>query len=172
MNPTERVLLSLGSNVGDSLENLVQAVCLLEKKGIRICKVSGIYVTEPIGYVEQDDFLNMAVQGETALGPQALLERCQEIEYALGRVRKIHGGPRTIDIDILLFGQTRIREDRLIIPHPKMGERAFVLVPLREIAPEIFERLQFSVPPQRVCLKYSRADVTMKLQSCGLSFRC
>ncbi|OGC30620.1 2-amino-4-hydroxy-6-hydroxymethyldihydropteridine diphosphokinase [candidate division WOR-1 bacterium RIFOXYB2_FULL_48_7] len=128
--------LGLGSNVGDREEYIEQAVFLLEKNpNIEVAKRSSNYETEPEGGVEQPPFINAAIEIRTKLSPQKLLDVCQEIETALGREREMEWGPRTIDIDILLYGDQVVSEDRLQIPHPLLHERAFVLKPLREIAP-------------------------------------
>lgn len=102
-------------------------------------KVSSFYETEPVGYVDQPDFLNLCVEIQTELSPKAVLERGLAIEQQLHRVRKERWGPRTLDIDILLYGDQIIEEQDLTIPHPRMTERAFVLIPLQEIAPNKIE---------------------------------
>lgn len=130
-------LLGLGSNLGDRRANLQQALRLLAEHG-RVRAVSSIYETEPVGYAEQDDFLNACVWLETERTPEALLEVCHEIDQALGRVRVFPNGPRTIDVDILLWrdhARMLVREQAPTIPHPRMHERRFVLEPLAEIAP-------------------------------------
>ncbi|MDD5594261.1 MAG: 2-amino-4-hydroxy-6-hydroxymethyldihydropteridine diphosphokinase [Candidatus Margulisbacteria bacterium] len=131
-----KVYLGLGSNVGDREEYIEQAIFLLEKNpDIQVIKRSSNYETEPEGGTEQPPFINSAVAIITKLPPEKLLEVCQEIETALGRDREMEWGPRTIDIDILLFEDQIISEDKLQIPHPLMHERMFVLKPLKEIAP-------------------------------------
>ncbi len=132
---SETVYLSLGSNLGNRVANLEQALHVLPNDYLTVCTVSSMFETEPVGYQEQPWFLNMALAAETRLSPRELLERCLEVERRLGRVRSIAGGPRTVDIDILLFGNRVIREEDLVIPHPRMIERRFVLQPLSEIAP-------------------------------------
>ena len=123
--------LSLGSNVGDRLDNLKRAVSLLEKpKEVQVLEVSPVFETAPVGYKEQDDFLNICVKIETSLEPLALLSACQRIEETLHRKRTIRWGPRTIDVDILTYGDVRMNTPRLTIPHPRMEERGFVQVPL------------------------------------------
>ncbi len=123
--------LSLGSNMGDRMDNLTKAVrMLMEDPKISNVKCSPVFETDPVGYTEQDPFLNICVRLETSLSPVALLDLCQKIESALHRVRKIHWGPRTIDLDILTYGQERIDTKRLTVPHPRMEERGFVQVPL------------------------------------------
>ena len=132
------IYLSFGSNLGNKLENIRQALKLLnETNGIKITKASSIYETAPVGGVEQDYFLNGVCELETELTPYELLEAIQSIEYALKRVRKVHWGPRTLDLDILLFEDTVMNEARLTIPHPYMHERSFVLIPMNEIAPGV-----------------------------------
>lgn len=130
--------LSLGSNIGNRLEHLVQAVRLLyDHPSISVKKVSSVYETEPIGLTEQAKFLNIAVELETTLTATELLSACQFIENKLGRMRKIRWGPRTVDLDILLYNQETIQLENLIIPHLRMQERAFVLIPLIEINSEL-----------------------------------
>ncbi|MDD4179383.1 MAG: 2-amino-4-hydroxy-6-hydroxymethyldihydropteridine diphosphokinase [Candidatus Margulisbacteria bacterium] len=130
------VYLSLGSNVGDREEYIEQAVFLLEKNpNIQVAKRSSNYETEAEGGADQPPFINAAVEIRTKLPPHKLLEICQEIETALGRERELEWGPRTIDIDILLYEGEIVSDDKLQIPHPLMHERLFVLKPLKEIAP-------------------------------------
>ncbi|TMZ46481.1 2-amino-4-hydroxy-6-hydroxymethyldihydropteridine diphosphokinase [Klebsiella pneumoniae] len=129
------VYLGLGSNLGDRLNHLQQAVEQLQAHPeIRVTRVSSIYETVPVGPVEQPDFLNMVVAAETTLAPEELLSAVQEIEQRLHRVRTIRWGPRTLDIDILLYGERVLRQEGLTLPHPRMEERAFVLIPLLEVA--------------------------------------
>lgn len=131
------VYLSLGTNIGERQENLKKAVQLLnENKSITIEAISSIYETAPVGYVDQPNFLNIALYIKTELNPQDTLAVCQSVENALGRVRDIRWGPRIIDLDILLYNDENIETDHLLVPHPRMFERAFVLVPLLEIAKE------------------------------------
>jgi 2-amino-4-hydroxy-6-hydroxymethyldihydropteridine diphosphokinase len=127
--------LALGSNVGDREEYIEQACFLLEKNpNIHVAKRSSNYETEAEGGGEQAPFINAAIEIRTKLDAHKLLEVCQEIETALGRERESEWGPRTIDIDILLYDGDIISDDKLQIPHPLMHERMFVLKPLREIA--------------------------------------
>lgn len=133
-----QVFISLGANIEPRKKYLDQALKQLsEHKSITIIRKSSIYETAPVGYVDQANFLNMAVQFETSLSPKNLLNYCQKIEQNLGRKRDIRFGPRTIDLDILLYNQESIKTERLIIPHPRMHKRAFVLIPLHEIAPHL-----------------------------------
>ncbi|MEK8132987.1 2-amino-4-hydroxy-6-hydroxymethyldihydropteridine diphosphokinase [Paenibacillus filicis] len=123
--------IGLGSNIGDRSNYLSEAIRLLaEEESIELASRSGIYETEPVGYVDQDAFLNMVVAVTTSLSSSELLERMQRVEQRLGRKREIHWGPRTIDLDLLLFGDVHQDAPDLILPHPRMMERAFVLVPL------------------------------------------
>lgn len=131
-----QVYISLGTNIEPREKYIDEAIKQLSKhKNITIVEKSPIYETAPVGYVDQADFLNMVVQISTSLLPTDLLDYCQRIEKNLGRERRIRYGPRTIDLDILVYNKENIKTDRLIIPHPRMHERAFVLIPLQEIAP-------------------------------------
>ncbi|MBI5400250.1 2-amino-4-hydroxy-6-hydroxymethyldihydropteridine diphosphokinase [Candidatus Saganbacteria bacterium] len=130
------VYLSLGSNVGDREEYIEQANFLLEKNPrIQVVKHSSNIETEAEGGANQPPFINSAVMIKTSLPPHQLLDVCQEIETTLGRERELEWGPRTIDIDILLYGDEIVSDEKLQIPHPLLHERMFVLRPLREIAP-------------------------------------
>lgn len=132
------VFISLGSNIGDRKKNILEAIRLLDNPpDITVEKKSSLYSTDPIGYVGQDWFLNSVVEIITRLSPRDLLSRCQAIEEQMGRVRTMPWGPRIIDLDILLYGGEIIEDDELIIPHPHLHRRGFVLVPLAEIAPDI-----------------------------------
>ncbi|MEJ6400471.1 2-amino-4-hydroxy-6-hydroxymethyldihydropteridine diphosphokinase [Nicoliella lavandulae] len=126
--------LSLGSNLGDKLSELQAAIDLLnQNKAVHVTKVSDVYQTSPVGGVKQDDFYNIAAQIDTTLSASLLLELIHKIEHQLHRVRKIHWGPRTLDIDIILFGDAHIHTEDLIIPHPEMNNRKFVLQPIIQI---------------------------------------
>ena len=129
------VYFSLGSNVGDRAKNLHQAIVALREPGIKVTRISSTYETEPVDYLDQPWFLNIAVQAETELAPTALLETLRGIETKMGSKKEIAKGPRLIDIDILLFGDEVVEERGLKIPHPAMHQRRFVLEPLAEIAP-------------------------------------
>jgi len=147
------VYLSLGSNLGDREANLGAALDLLKPR-----RVSPIYETEPMDYTAQGYFLNLAAELETELMPMRLLARTQRIERELGRVRGVPKGPRTLDIDILFYGASIIRSARLEVPHPRIAERRFVLVPLADLAPDLrhpvthrtVRELLASAPPARV----------------------
>jgi 2-amino-4-hydroxy-6-hydroxymethyldihydropteridine diphosphokinase len=132
----EKVYLALGSNRGDREQQLEQARNLVAE-AVQIEAVSPIYITEPWGYQDQDDFLNQVIEGSTELEPLELLRFVKEIEEQMGREETFRYGPRVIDLDILLFGQRTCSGPDLEIPHPRMTERAFVMIPLRDLAPEL-----------------------------------
>jgi len=128
------VYLGLGSNLGDRLENLRRAIQELRAAGVAVGRGSSVYESEPVDYTAQPRFLNAVVEAETELMPRQLLRRLQHIERRLGRRRGVPGGPRTIDIDILVFGEHVMHTAALTIPHPRLAERRFVLQPLCELA--------------------------------------
>jgi 2-amino-4-hydroxy-6-hydroxymethyldihydropteridine diphosphokinase len=128
--------LGLGSNVGDRLAYLQQGVDRLEEeRRIRVDAVSSIYETAPVGGPPQDPYLNMALRVATTASPHGLLRACQRAERAAGRVRTVPWGPRTLDVDVLLYADRRIATRRLVVPHPRLVERPFALIPLIEVAP-------------------------------------
>jgi 2-amino-4-hydroxy-6-hydroxymethyldihydropteridine diphosphokinase len=130
--------IALGSNIGDRLYYLREAVKMLDShEQIFVAATSSIYETEPVGYVNQDKFLNMVIKIYTTLSPFALLDVTQKIEQTFGRKREIRWGPRTLDLDILLYNHENIETEQLIIPHPRMAERAFVMIPLLELNQDI-----------------------------------
>ena len=130
-------VLGIGTNIGDRLENIYAAVAALRHlPGTNVKAVSGIYQTTPVGYSEQPDFFNADVLVDTQLSAHALLGACLGIEAAMGRVRQFTNGPRIIDLDLVLYGEDRICDAELTVPHPRMGERAFVLVPLLDLFPD------------------------------------
>ncbi len=130
------VFLSIGSNIGDRMTNLRQALGLIEKNIGKVAKKSHIYETQPWGEPNQDAFLNQVVMINTSLEPREMLEKITRIEREMGRERKEKWGPRIIDVDILFYGKRIIRDKGLEIPHPELHKRGFVLVPMMEIAPE------------------------------------
>jgi 2-amino-4-hydroxy-6-hydroxymethyldihydropteridine diphosphokinase len=126
--------LGLGSNLGDRLDTLQRALDLLAAEpGIAVQRTSRVWETDPVGGPEQPDFLNVVAEIDTVLEPHDLLEAVNRVEAALGRTRAVHWGPRTIDIDILLIDGLKIDDDRLTVPHPRMHQRAFVVMPLLEL---------------------------------------
>lgn len=130
--------LGLGSNLGDRRRNIEGAIKLMaQRKNIKVREVSSLYETEPVGYEDQRWFINGVLKVETTLKPRELLEALKEIEEALNRKRDLRWGPRTVDLDILLYDDLKIEAQDFVIPHPEMHRRAFVLVPLAEIAPDL-----------------------------------
>ncbi len=134
------VYLGLGANTGDRMQNIRRALALLSEQ-VSIEKLSSIYETEPRGYTEQPRFLNAVCRGVTSLVPQGLLSLAKGIEVSLGRSPGFRDAPRTIDIDILLYDDVVMESPELVVPHPRLRERAFVLVPLAEIAPDLVHPL-------------------------------
>lgn len=131
------VVLGLGSNLGDREAAIAGALDRLATRGFRRTLVSSLYLTEPVGGPPQEWFMNAVAAGETALGPDELLAACLAVELELGRVRREPNGPRTIDVDILLYGDLRRDAPAPIVPHPRLHERRFVLEPLAEILPDL-----------------------------------
>ncbi|NWG14550.1 MAG: 2-amino-4-hydroxy-6-hydroxymethyldihydropteridine diphosphokinase [Acidobacteria bacterium] len=163
----ERVFISAGSNLGDRQANLERALVTLDMKGVLLKKRSSLFETEPVGFRDQPWFLNMAVEVETYMPALDLLKVCHEIENAHGRVRTFRGAPRSLDLDILFYGDRVIHTDGLRIPHPRLTERRFVLEPLAEIAPEFVHpllgesvrRLLEVCPDIAVVRPFNRGDV-------------
>ena len=135
MDRARHVFLGLGSNLGDREVNLRRALAELESPTLHLLRTSSIYETEPIGFLDQGWFLNLAAEFETDLFPKQLLARLQRVERSMGRHRTVKDGPRIIDIDILLYGSSVIKSDELEVPHPRYRERRFTLAPLAELAP-------------------------------------
>lgn len=132
----ETAYLGLGSNLGDRLDFLQQAVDALHAdERSHVLMVSSVYETAPVGGPEQGAYLNIAVRLATRRSPARLLRLCQQVEAALGRQRRQRWGPRTVDVDILLYGPRTVERKDLQIPHPRLAERAFALIPLIEVAP-------------------------------------
>lgn len=125
--------IGIGSNLGDRLDNLRRALQLLEDRGVRVLRSSRVYETDPIGGPPQPDYLNAVIEVETEGTARDLLETCRETERALGRAREERWGPRVIDLDVLTFGTEEIDDPDLQLPHPRMHERGFVLIPLLEL---------------------------------------
>ena len=133
----KKVYLSLGSNIGNREKNLQDAVDRLSSANLRVLRISSVYETEPMDRRDQPWFLNLVAEAETSLYPLQLLQRTQRVEMDLGRKRLAAKGPRTIDIDILLYGNSVIHSAPLEVPHPRLSERRFVLEPLAELAPDL-----------------------------------
>lgn len=137
INDWHTAYIGLGSNIGDRERYLNEALQSMNCRQSRLVKVSRFYSTKPVGYTEQKDFLNCVAKLKTRLTPGELLRFLQNIERCLKRERTVKWGPRTIDLDILLYDDRIINEETLEVPHPRMHERLFVLVPLAEIAPDV-----------------------------------
>lgn len=134
----EQVFLGLGANLGDPVSMLSRALEALDAlDGVAVTAASSFYRTSPIGVTDQPDFINLAAEGQTHLAPDEFMSAILKVERKLGRIRTERWGPRTIDIDLLLYGAREIDSPILRIPHPRMLQRRFVLVPLLEIAPEL-----------------------------------
>ncbi len=132
-----RAYLALGSNVGDRLGHLRQAVALLTStQGITLQRVASLYETEPVGVRDQPWFLNTVVELSTDLSPHQLLGVAKQVERSVGRTPTFRWGPREVDVDLLLYDGERVADDQLTVPHPRMSERLFVLLPLRELYPD------------------------------------
>jgi len=151
-----RAHLGIGSNLGDRLAHLQLAVDALARiAGVTVVGVSPVYETAPVGGPEQPDFLNAVVAVDTTLTGRELLQVAHDIEAAADRVRTVRWGPRTLDVDVLLVGDERIDDPDLVVPHPRMTERAFVVVPLADLEPEWRSRIPAdsdSVHPTRLAL--------------------
>jgi len=132
----KKLFLALGSNLGDREDNLQRAVDRIAEAGVHLLRASSTYETRPMYLAGQPMFLNLVLEGETDGFPRMLLKRLNAIERDLGRRRTVPNGPRIIDIDILFFGRFIVDTPELVIPHPKLPERRFVLEPLAELAPE------------------------------------
>lgn len=130
--------IGFGSNIGDRLAHIQNAIHALSKtEGITLQKISSVYKTDPVGYEAQAHFLNGVAAIQTDLPPLFLLHALKDIETAIGRKHRIRWGPREIDLDILIYGDLRLQTEKLVIPHPEMHLRRFVLAPLAEIAPDL-----------------------------------
>ena len=135
----QNAYVGFGSNLGDRAGYLLLAVRGMLDAGLDVIRLSSIYETEPVEYENQPAFLNMVAElrGSTLLSPEQMLARLLRIEYALGRTRDIHLGPRTIDLDLLIFKDQQLESEFLTVPHPRIALRRFVLVPLNELAPRL-----------------------------------
>ncbi len=133
-----KAYLGLGGNLGDRLWHLAEAVKRLHNPPLlEVVAVSPVYESAAVGNTAQPDFLNLVIEVATTLSPHDLLAECLRVEAALGRVRRERWGPRTVDIDVLLYDQMVLKDEALTLPHPRMTERSFVLTPLADIAPEL-----------------------------------
>src|SRR5580765_3738780 len=135
-NHASKAYVALGSNLGDRAGNLLLAVRGMMEAAICVCRVSSIYETEPVSEIEQPPFLNMVAEvGNPLPAPEQVMARLLRIEFLLGRTRELKDGPRTIDLDLLFYGDLERKTEFLMLPHPRLHERRFVLEPLVEIAP-------------------------------------
>jgi 2-amino-4-hydroxy-6-hydroxymethyldihydropteridine diphosphokinase len=137
MTETAGVYIGLGSNLGDRRALLARGLASLTEAGFGLTSQSALYLTEPVDAPPQDWFVNAVAAGHTSLSPEELLAACLEVERGLGRERTVYHGPRTLDLDILIYGDERRDGPGLTIPHPRMHERRFVLAPLCELAPDL-----------------------------------
>ena len=137
-NSMHLVYIGFGSNIGDRLAHIQNAIrALLKTEGLALQKISSVYKTDPVGYEAQAQFLNGVAAIQTHLPPLSLLHILKDIEAAVGRQHRVRWGPREIDLDILIYGDMCLRTEKLVIPHPEMHRRRFVLAPLAEIAPDV-----------------------------------
>jgi 2-amino-4-hydroxy-6-hydroxymethyldihydropteridine diphosphokinase len=157
------VFIALGSNQGDRELNLLRAIAEIGRlTATRITALSSFYDTQPIGPVNQDNFLNATLKLETSLSPHQLLDELQRIETAVfKRVRTLHWGPRPMDLDILFYGDLVLTEEDLTIPHPRLHERGFVLVPLAEIAPEFIHPVLYGSVSELLAMLKTNERVTL-----------
>ena len=133
-----KAYVSIGSNLGDRAGNLLLAVRGMMEAALCVCRLSSIYETEPVSEIRQPPFLNMVVEvGNPLPTPEQVMARLLRIEYVLGRTREVKDGPRTIDLDLLFYGELKKQTEFLMLPHPRLHERRFVLEPLAEIAPHL-----------------------------------
>ncbi len=160
-----QVLLSLGANLGEARATLKEAVKELSELTLAsFFKVSSLYKTKPVGYALQPDFFNLCIRLDTDKDPLTVLDIAQGLESAHHRVRSIRNGPRTLDIDILAYDDLIMEDARLILPHPRMHERAFVLIPLDEIAPDfILEKFHATVHELRMNLPKAECSGVIKI---------
>jgi 2-amino-4-hydroxy-6-hydroxymethyldihydropteridine diphosphokinase len=166
--PGNNAYLSLGSNMRDSLSFLRRAVLMLEETAGSVREISSVYQTEPWGEREQEKFLNIALRIETDMEPRELLNAVSSIEEHLGRVRDRKWGPRLIDIDILFYNDLILRTADLIIPHPLLQERNFVLVPLHEICPTLVHPVLSKDIAQLLSLSSDQSEVILTSKKIGL----
>lgn len=132
------VYIGIGTNIGDRMKNINDAIDALDHlPDTKVTKVSPVYETEPWGYTQQDNFYNVCAEVKTTLSPNGILGACLGIEAALGRKRTFKYAPRIIDIDVLLYNDLKLNTEELTVPHPRMTQRAFVLVPLKDVFPSL-----------------------------------
>lgn len=154
------IYLGMGSNIGDKSENLKLGLQQLRKNEIEIIKISSLYETAPVGYLDQDNFYNIVLEARTEKTPEELLVCLKSIEKNMGRKKTVRFGPRNIDIDILLYEGVVLNSDILTIPHERMTERAFVMVPLSEIAPNVIHPIYLK-PIQEIADGLDKSGITL-----------
>lgn len=142
-----QAIIALGSNMGQSIETLTEALKAINNiDGVTIVKASSLYRTKPVGYLDQDDFINAVIELEISILPMDLYDNLAKIELDFGRVRLIKNGPRTLDLDVISCDNLLSDDPKLILPHPRAQERAFVIVPMSEIVPNhVFADSKLSV---------------------------
>ncbi|MYC76062.1 2-amino-4-hydroxy-6-hydroxymethyldihydropteridine diphosphokinase [Candidatus Poribacteria bacterium] len=162
------VYIGFGSNIGDRLSHIQSAIHTLSKtEGITLQKISSIYKTDPVGYVAQAQFLNGVAAIQTSLSPLSLLHTLKDIETAVGRKHRIRWGPREIDLDILIYADLCVQTEELVIPHPEMHLRGFVLVPLAQIAPDLVHPI-FQESVQTLLNRLEDSKPVVKKEDCAL----
>ena len=167
-NSMHLAYIGFGSNIGDRLVHIQNAIQTLSKaEGITLQKISSLYKTDPVGYEAQAQFLNGVAAIQTSLSPLSLLHTLKDIETAVGRQHRIRWGPREIDLDILIYGDLCLRTEKLILPHPEMHLRSFVLVPLAEIAPDLVHPV-FQETIQTILNRFEDGKSVLKKEDCVL----
>jgi 2-amino-4-hydroxy-6-hydroxymethyldihydropteridine diphosphokinase len=159
MPESVQIYLSLGSNLGDRVANLERAIAALPNVGVNVIRRSSLYETEPVDFLAQPWFLNCVVEGETLLTPLQLLHALQGIERKLGSKKLIPKGPRIIDLDILFYGASAIHAGEIEIPHPRLGQRRFVLVPLVELDPTLRHPVLHSTVEELLASTQDKSDL-------------
>ena len=156
-----KAYVSIGSNLGDRAGNLLLAVRGMTEASLYVCRLSSIYETQAVSEIEQPPFLNMVVEvGNPLPTPEQVMARLLRIEFVLGRTREVKDGPRTIDLDLLLYGHVEKSSQFLILPHPRLHERRFVLEPLAEIAPQLLHPILKSTAMQMLESSADKSTVT------------
>tara|TARA_B100000035_G_C21036684_1_gene571407 strand:+ start:4087 stop:4569 length:483 start_codon:yes stop_codon:yes gene_type:complete len=155
------IFIGIGSNIGDPRQQVLDAITHINSiQGVHISNQSSLYKTSPVGFENQPDFINAVVAIKFAGNPELLLKNLLDIEILFGRIRKERNGPRTLDLDILLFKKLHLMKNNLVLPHPRMHERLFVLLPLFEIAPNIIIKPH---GPIKDLIKKAPKDVVEKI---------
>ncbi len=167
-NSMHLAYIGFGSNIGDRLAHIQNAIQTLSKtEGITLQKISSLYKTDPVGYEAQAQFLNGVAAIHTTLSPLSLLHTLKDIETAIGRKHRIRWGPREIDLDILIYGDLCLQTEKLVVPHPEMHLRGFVLVPLVEIAPDLVHPV-FQETIQTILNRLENSKSVLKKEDCVL----